>query len=1495
MSRKNNLGLTAILTDGAILPPSVLQRIHQEDKSLGGLEPVDYGYSGNKLREAASRAWEALRGSWQVFKLEQKRLTTGASSYPASLKWLNQVFREIGYGSLTAKYVVQANDTEYSISHSYKNVPIHIVGWEIDLDKRTPGVKGAAALPPHGLVQLALNGSDKHLWGFVTNGLRFRILRDSKSLSRISLVEFDLEAIFDGELYDEFLLFFLVCHASRVQADIPSEFWLEKWSNAAVEDGKRALKSLRNGVQYAIEALGHGFVSNPANVTLRTQLQDGTLDKQDYYRQLLRLVYQLLFLFVAEDRNLLHVPETADDIRKLYAEAYSTQRIRRIAEKQRGSRRHSDYYEQVRLVISFLSRKNGCKELGLPGLGGFLYSPDTYPALQGARLTNATFIEAIRHLAVTEEDGRRTRIDYKNLGSEELGSIYESLLEQHPELTADGREYKFTLNIASGNDRKTSGSYYTPDSLIQCLLDSALEPVVDDRLQKAGKDKKLQEQAILEMTVVDPAVGSGHFLIAAAHRLAKRLAMVRSGEEEPTPSVVRTALRDVIGNCLYGIDINPMSAELCKVSLWMEALEPGKPLSFLDHHIQVGNSLLGATPELLRDLIPDAAFTAKEGDDKARCTSLRNTNKSERTGQGNIFNGFSTSVRELQEHWYILDKIQDNTLDGLIDKERKYKELEIHMQEARLLADTWCAAFTVPKLTGGPSITTSSLGRVLQDPKCNDADVARKEAARFKFFHPHIAFPTVFAKGGFHVVLGNPPWERVKLQEVEWFAKRDTAVAKAENANARKNLIKKLIGRPIYEEFLQAKADAEAISQFLRTSGRFPLCGRGDVNLYTVFAENNRSYANGVGRAGYIVPTGICTDDTTKVFFADIMEKRSLVSLYDFENGMRDADDIESDADSDDDEEVEVKPKKKKGSTSSEERIIFEGVHASFKFCLLTLNGTDRNTLEPRFAFFCHRPADIDVPGKAFTLTLEEISLLNPNTKTCPVFRSGRDAEVTKDIYRRVPVLIREKTDTETEKNPWGVKFNRMFDMSNDSNLFRTAEQFEEIGATLRGNHWFVATDARSNNQDIHAGEWLPLYEAKMMHQFDHRWATYEPLKAPTGKKKVGVLASRDVTLEEKQDPNFCVMPHYWVHDLEVQGRLSTDNRLLLGWRDITNVTNERTMLMSLLPIAGVGHNMPIMYANGHWTNLMLLQALMNSYSFDFIARQKIGGSHMTYLYLKQLPALIPSSFETVHGVSLHQRWLLERTMELCNTSIDIEISNSSPKWNQSRRFQIRAELDAAMFHLYGIKREDVAYIMETFPIVKRRDIQQYGTYKTKETILAIYDDMAECIESGTSYQSPLDPPPGHGIELPELPPLVDYVVPAVVTGAKKPTPKPKASNPAQTGMSFRSVADTPKPKLASPTVQVSVPEPKPIPTPPPPPKTEWPVDVALRPIKTNEDGSVLYVKVKGSDGSVVVPKATLHWSKQSGDTKLFYVRPVDGSGDRKILSPPAVVVRWKG
>ncbi len=607
-SKSRELFLT-IRAEGAILPPDLLQRIVSGDRELEGLKPDDYHLpKSEKLNEATSRSWNRLLGAWVSFRAAAAKLPDAESGTSLTReRWLQPLFQELGYGRLLLAKPIEADGKSYAISHGWNRTPIHLIGCRVDLDRSQQRTTTTTRSSPHSLLQEALNRSQEHLWGFVTNGLSLRVLRDNASLTRQAYVEFDIEAMMLGENYADFVLLWLLCHQSRVEAETSKDCWLEKWSQASKERGVRALDQLRRGVEQAITALGRGFLSCQPNRKLREDLRSGALDPQDYYRQLLRLVYRLLFLFSAEDRGLLLVPgEAHAAARERYLTYYSTSHLRRLAERRTGTR-HTDLFASLRLIMGKLGMDSGCRELALPALGSFLFSDKALPDLEHCDISNFELSEATRALAVTVSNGIRRPVDYKNLGAEELGSVYESLLELHPRVNLDAAS--FELSVASGHERKTTGSYYTPTSLIDCLLDSALEPVLNDAARKPEPEK-----AILALKVVDPACGSGHFLIAAAHRIAKRLATARTGDEEPSPEAVRTALRDVIGHCIYGVDINPMAVELCKVNLWMEALEPGKPLSFLESKIQCGNALLGTTPALLTDGIPDAAFAPLEGD-----------------------------------------------------------------------------------------------------------------------------------------------------------------------------------------------------------------------------------------------------------------------------------------------------------------------------------------------------------------------------------------------------------------------------------------------------------------------------------------------------------------------------------------------------------------------------------------------------------------------------------------------------------------------------------------------------------------------------------------------------------------------------------------------------------------------------------------------------------------------------------------------------------------
>ena len=972
-----------IRSEGGLLPPDLLRRILDPKEKIPGTAAEDYGLPhGERINETITQSWNRLRRHWAEFSEAAQRLPGNeAATGLTNDKWNIPLLRELGFGLLPTSAGPEIAGRTYAINRFFGPVAIHLVGCSLSLDRRTAGARGAAATNPHGLVQEFLNRAEGYLWGIVSNGLRFRVLRDNQALSRQSYLEFDLEAMFSGEVFSDFVLLWLMAHATRFMVHDggrAESCWLEQWTKLAEEQGTRALESLKDGVEKALEVLGQGFVGHHRNIALRESLRSGVLSLKDFHGQLLRVVYRLIFLFVAEDRTLEGIPmlHPRDDTdngrlgRERYTAHYSTARLRDLASRIRGSR-HGDLWYQFNLLIGALSGDDqfvAVREyLALPSLGSFLWSSSSTEALsapsltdgQGTELSNADFLEAIRHLAFTRQGKVLRPVDYRNLGSEELGGVYESLLALTPQISGDGS--RFTFAEFAGNERKTSGSYYTPDSLVQCLLDSALDPVVEDAIK--GKIGDEAEEALLSLKVCDPAVGSGHFLVGAAHRLARHLARIRAiahGESEPSPPVYQSSLRAVIGHCLYGVDINPMAAELCKVSLWLDALEPGKPLSFLDHHIRVGNSLLGTTPDLIIQGIPDEAFKPIEGDDRRACAELKKQNKGQRKGLGPLFAKQEEEIQlKLAKAASAIEEIPDDRPEDIHRKETKLSEYEGTEEYAhkKLLADAWCAAFVIRKHLREPGRVSSASG--ITQGHLNDLarsrglpPEARTEveqlSSQYQFFHWHLAFPEVFATGGFDCVLGNPPWERVKLQEKEWFAERSPEIANAPNAAARKRMIEELKASDpgLYEKFLYDSRKAEGESHILRNSGRFPLCGRGDINVYTVFAEGMRNLLNDRGRAGCVLPSGIATDDTTRFFFQDVVETKSLVSLFDFEN-----------------------------------KRIFPAVDSRMKFCLFTSGNGARPTAEAaEFVFFAHSVDELRDPDRRFTLSAEDITLLNPNT-----------------------------------------------------------------------------------------------------------------------------------------------------------------------------------------------------------------------------------------------------------------------------------------------------------------------------------------------------------------------------------------------------------------------------------------------------------------------------------------------------------------------------------
>ncbi|MET7309251.1 DNA methyltransferase [Streptomyces sp. NPDC005571] len=1359
-----------VATVGGLLPYDLLVRI-KEGKEQSGSKPSDYRLfaKGESVRDAAERSWSYLRGVWAAYQDALAR--DGADDDPdvpavglTTERWLLPLFEQLGFGALAAVPGpgLPAHDgaKDFPVSHRWAHVPVHLTGWNVPLDVRTSGV---AAQAPQSMVQEYLNRSgDRTLWGVLSNGRQVRLLRESASLTGAAFIEFDLQAMFEGNRSDDFVLLWRLLHRTRFEGEPPASCPLEKWRTEAIDSGTRALKELRKGVEKALTVIGTGLIAHPDNSALKASLRTRTTTVRDLHPALLRLVYRLLFLFVTEDRGLLLDPDASDDARATYEKYFSTARLRRLS--RRPGTPHGDQWEALTLVIKGLGEPGGRPELGLPALGGLFEPTDVDQRLKGLSLTNEALYEAVKALAVIYDAklGRPRKVDYRHLGADELGSVYESLLELEPRLDdADA----YVLAKLEGNDRKTSGSYYTPSPLIDCLLDSALDPVID-QAARSGSTPAEREAALLALTVCDPACGSGHFLVAGARRIARRLAEIRTDDPEPGAEDVRHALRDVISRCVYGVDLNPMAVELAKVSLWIEAMEPGKPLTFLDAHIKHGNGLLGTTPRLLAGGLPDEAFKALEGDEAKWVRALKARNADER-GRWLAALKHSASQDALFSKEHVLAVSNEGTgeavskitgarseqLEDVRGQARDYHELTTSKDYLRALelADAWCAAFVWEKAekAAPPALTTDSLlslhaadGGANMPPGTVEKVAGLRET--YRFFHWHLEFPEVFRvpadpaapgvddrtgwRGGFSCVLGNPPWETLEFKTEEHFAISAPEIAKAPNQAARQVLIDRLAesdeeaDRDLHAQYIADKRLSDGYAHLARWSGRYPLAARGKLNTYPLFAEAGSHGIAPQGRFGLVLQTGIATDATTAPFFSDLVRSKRLVSFLDFKN---------------------------------EAFVLSRDVHHSTRFCLLTVTGREIEVAEASFAFGTWHMEDL--PERRFSMPNDEILLVNPNTGNLPVFESRRDAEITIGVYRNMPVLLKEPdADGTGGANPWGLTFRQgLFNMASDSKLFCKKEQLESKGWKLKGNVFTHPADGR---------RYLPLYEAKMLHHYDHRLGTYEG--QTQAQANVGTLPR--VTPEQHDDPDYAPLPRYWVPEFDVDSgkrdrknnrimwpgvgaRLRErewDRRWLMGWRNIARSTDARTMVATSLPPFGVGHSNPLMFPESAHA-AALLQACLSSYVFDYVIRQKIAGTNLTFGYLYQLP--VPR-FEDFHAVPGGADWFIDRLVELTYTSQDMahfarDLGRAGGpfRWDEARRASLRAELDAEFFHLYGLDRAEVEYVMDTFTRIQGDDEAAHGTYRTKDLILDAYDRMKEARVAGSAYRTLLDPPPGQG------------------------------------------------------------------------------------------------------------------------------------------------------
>jgi len=767
--RKNPL--SNMSANGGIITSEFLEIIRGEKVANPKVQPESFATFNavapkNKaeLDQWIVDSWDRLRERWD--SLSNRYLKMNVSD--ARSKWMVPLFKELGFdpGFIKEEIAVDGDDKlRFRLSHRgwiSAGAPIlHMVAPSQDLEEAGDGTEGEVvrrgrSRSPHDELQAYLNVTKGFKWGIVTNGVLLRVLREYYHTTTKGYVEFDIENIFRERSFTDFRAMYRMAHASRFMPDKDGVCPLEQFYKESVTAGVTVGENLRRNVKKAIEALGNGFLTTE----LAKKMTEDEEFCRAYYSELLRVVYRLLFLLFAEQRAMLPTRDS------LYAEEYSIMRLRELAETKHGKDDHFDLWEGLKVTFDMLRR--GCPPLKVFGYNGSLFDDSELSILSQISCKNEEIAKTIRHLTLVEEEGALKRINYLDLGVEEIGSIYESLLEfvpkvfDHEEETDECKVPAFAFFLdARGTTRKTTGSYYTNPRLIDELIENALKLVVEEKF-KGTEDK---DKAILSIRICDPACGSGAFLISANNYLAKELARLRSSQNEPSDREVKRATRDILQHCIYGVDLNPMAVELAKVSLWINSCVEDMPLNFLDHHIKCGNSLIGTNEDYLKEGIPDNAYVSGYGEEKDLSRKYSSINKNQRSmiTLDEAF-GVKPTVDWISRYEELSD-IKENAVEDVELKKNRYASIidssEWHSKKS--VSDTWTAPFFWTLSLDQPPPPTTATLRVLNDHNENAVrsatiNAVNKLSLKYRFFHWHLEFPDIFSKGGFDVVLGNPPF-----------------------------------------------------------------------------------------------------------------------------------------------------------------------------------------------------------------------------------------------------------------------------------------------------------------------------------------------------------------------------------------------------------------------------------------------------------------------------------------------------------------------------------------------------------------------------------------------------------------------------------------------------------------------------------------------------------------------------------------------------------------
>jgi hypothetical protein len=1085
-------------------------------------------------------------------------------------------------------------------------------------------------------------------YGWMTNGQQLRFIYAGEGLTTAWL-EWDVD---DLEQMED-------------QLNLVVELFQDKRLTAKKDD----LFSL---IQQSQDEAGELTDKLSAQVLQALRLMVGTVqpeqatDLKKTYQTLVRAIMRMIFLLYAEETGIFPHGDPVYD--ENYGIIYLANEL--MDAKRRGNeQRLTGYDSWYRLLALFNLVYYGSThpQLTVVAHGGVLFDPVATQELEGLNMDNATLREIFNQLLVI--DG--SRVTYRSLEVEQIGFIYEDLLNYDLTRT-DG-----AIQLHESMERKSTGSYYTRPELVSYVVEKTLEPLTE----------KATSQAILQLKICDPAMGSGAFLVKTLRYLSKKLTEAWSSEgkrnNQSTEDLEKEAKRLISQNCLYGVDINPMAVELSKISLWLETLSADRSFTFLDHHLRTGNSLIGVWgDEKITTLNGEIYKYSKKNTSPEYINAVKEKetqNKIERPGQMQIFAPAFDQNAITRESLDILKNAKTDsdytTLEALY---KRFKDDPARLKE-KLKRDIYLASWFANEYDNILPLTTTEL--MEQYAACDKGEItefiafAQKVAWQQQFFHWDLEFPEVFERGGFDAVVGNPPWEAWKIKEREYFQGVNPDIANTKKTDVRRRKIEKLSQSDpqLYSQFKKTVLIYERVGKLWKESRFFNNTAKGEINLYAIFSEQFKNLT--IKRAGMVVPTGLFTDKGTSEFFASLVDQKHIAEINDFEN--------------------------RKG--------LFGNVHRSYRFSLFIVGQAEN--VKMRISLTSPQQLFRD---NAITLMPSEISMFNPNTKTLPMVKTGKDLQILKKIYSQSKIIFDENASTEVEKNPLGCSVFRLFDMSNDSDKFRRRSDLESEGYTYKNGN-YIKEDTK----------YLPLYEGKSFYIMDSRYNRIE--EDGNG---------YPVTEEEKSDPEYFPKCRYYVSERDFNEQLERKNtnqkaKFWIGFRQQARSDDSRTMIISPIIKGPTGNSIYTVTVDQDFLPLLLL----STHIIDFILRCKVQGANINKFIFNQLPVLSPEKLKQtpgLHGDETIEQTIRQLLINLTNYAYDLEPfvkelgGQITPRpWDERERLRNFAKLDAIVAHLYGLTKDELKHIFADFKGEAKNQKDRHGEYLSQRLAFEYYEDFA--------------------------------------------------------------------------------------------------------------------------------------------------------------------------